>query len=88
MKYAALLAASALMAGAEAKVHKMKMKKIPLDEQLKSYTMHDMSRVLSQKYSKYTRGNQYMETMFSSQGGHKVPVTNYMNAQCMLLIPT
>ena len=83
MKTAAILAAAA-MAGADAKLHKMKMKKISLDEQLKSYTMHDMSRMLGQKYSRYSRGSDYMEEMFSIKGGHKVPVTNYMNAQCML----
>jgi hypothetical protein len=82
MKTAAVVAA-AVLAGAEAKVHKMKMQKISLDEQLKSFTMHDMSRMLGQKYSRYTRGSEYMEEMFSIQGGHKVPVTNYMNAQCM-----
>ena len=84
MKTAAILAA-AVLAGADAKVHKMKLKKVPLDEQLKSYTMHDMSRMLGQKYSRYTRGSEFMEEMFSTKGGHKVPVTNYMNAQCMFL---
>jgi len=81
MKSVAIVAAAILAGGVDAGVHKMKMKKVPLAEQLKSYTMHDMSRTLGHKYSQYTRGQQYMEDVFSIQGGHKVPVTNYMNAQ-------
>jgi len=75
------IAGAMLLAGANAEVHKLKMKKIPLGEQLKSYTMHDMSRMLGQKYARFTAGDEYMQEMFSLKGGHKVPVTNYMNAQ-------
>jgi len=81
MKTTALLAASALLGGTAAKPYKIKMKKVPLAEQLQSYTMHDMAQQLGQKYM---AGNHYLEKVFSNkvpQGGHIVPVTNYMNAQ-------
>jgi saccharopepsin len=82
MKTSAVLTASAVLAGAaNAKPYKLKMQKVPLAEQLKSYTMHDMASQLGQKYM---AGNAYLEQVFSNkkpQGGHIVPVTNYMNAQ-------
>jgi saccharopepsin len=80
MKYTPLVLAAAL-GGADARIHKLKMNKIPLEEQLKAYTMHDMSRMMGAKYAQQNPSHQFWEA-FSSQGsGHKVPVTNYMNAQ-------
>jgi len=75
-----IFAGAVLLAGANAEVHKLKLKKVPLAEQLKDYTMHDMSRMLGQKYARFHHGS-IMDEMFALKGGHKVPVTNYMNAQ-------
>jgi saccharopepsin len=84
MKAAALLAVTAAMAGsASAGVHKMKLSKVPLEEQLKSHSMHDMGKLLSQKYGrKLSRMDMHLKEMFAPQTGHKLPVNNYMNAQC------
>ena len=89
MKTAAIVAATALVGGAAAGKHKMKLKKIPIDEQLKGATMHDFTRQLGQKYLSHTPRDFHIMDMFApasvgtTKGGHKVPVTNYMNAQCM-----
>jgi saccharopepsin len=82
MKSATLLALSAALAPAAAGVHKTKLQKISLDEQLKTHTMHDMTKMLGNKYQRLSPLNRHMQEMFAPQGGHKLPVTNYMNAQC------
>jgi saccharopepsin len=83
MKTSALLAVSAAIATASAEPHRMKLNKISLDEQLKSYTMHDMGHMLAQKYGhKLSATEMRLKEMFSPRAGHKVPVNNYMNAQC------
>jgi hypothetical protein len=84
MKSSTVLALSAAIIPASAGVHKMKLNKISLDEQLKSYTMHDMTKMLANKYHKLSPVDRHMKEMFSPQGGHTVPVNNYMNAQCRL----
>jgi len=84
MKYTPIVL-TAVLAGTEAKLHRMKMQKIPLEEQLKSYTMHDMSRMMGSKYSQENPAHQFWEAFSDIKGGHTVPVTNYMNAQCKRL---
>ncbi|KAF2670853.1 aspartyl proteinase [Microthyrium microscopicum] len=87
MRTAAVAAAAALVGGAAAGTHKMKLNKISLDEQLKGATMHELTRQLGQKYLRHTDRDFHIREMFSSpvskpsKGGHVVPVTNYMNAQ-------
>jgi saccharopepsin len=81
MKYTPVIL-TAVLAGADARIHKMKMSKIPLEEQLKSYTMHDMSRMMGAKYTQQNPSHQFWDAFSTQKGGHKVPVTNYMNAQC------
>jgi saccharopepsin len=81
MKYTPVVLAAAL-AGADARIHKLKMNKVPLEEQLKAYTMHDMSRMLGAKYSHQNPSAQFWDAFTTQKDGHKVPVTNYMNAQC------
>jgi len=83
MKTAALLAVSAALAGsASAGVHKAKLQKVTLDEQLKTYQMHDMGKQLAQKYShKLTGMDMRLKNKFSATAGHTLPVENYMNAQ-------
>jgi len=80
MKYSPIIL-TAMLAGADAKLHKLKMQKIPLEEQLKSYTMHDMSRMMGAKYARDSPSHQFWEAFNTQKGGHRVPVTNYMNAQ-------
>ena len=87
MKATTLVAATTLLGGASAGVHKMKLKKVPLKEQLESVGMNDMSRLLTQKYMSYGSYDKetYVREMFAPRSGHKVPVNNYMNAQCTIL---
>jgi saccharopepsin len=88
MKTAAIVAAAAALAGgAEAGKHRMKLQKVPLEEQLKGATMHDFTRQLGQKYLKSVGRDFQIQQAFAPRGGHVVPVTNYMNAQCMYLPP-
>lgn len=79
MKTAAL--AAVLIGGASAGVHRMKMKKVPLSEQVGSYPMHDMGRLMSQKYLSSNSRDSYIQEVFGQKGGHRVPISNYANAQ-------
>jgi saccharopepsin len=80
MKAAALAALFA--GGASAGVHRMKMEKVTLKEQLEMHSMDEMSQLLGQKYSPNSARDMHMRAMFSPSGGHRVPVTNFANAQC------
>lgn len=82
-----ITAAAALAGGAEAGKHRMKLQKVPLEEQLKGATMHDLTRQLGQKYLK-SADRMHTKEVFTPRGGHRVPVSNYMNAQCMLVCLT
>jgi len=82
MKSTSVVAAAALMGGAAAGTHRMKLNKIPLDEQLKSATMHDLTTQLGQKYLRQSPRDFFRREMMAPTAGHKVPVNNYMNAQC------
>lgn len=84
----ALLTAAALLGSAQAGVHKMKLQKIPLDEQLQSVPINTQMERLSQKYMG-VRPDKHSEAMFSDasihvDGSHPVPISNFMNAQCKL----
>lgn len=81
----ALLTAAALVGSAQAGVHKMKLNKVSLEEQLASYSVEQQVQGLSQKYLG-ARPTSRADVMFSAQapkadGVHPVPVTNFMNAQ-------
>jgi len=83
MKTAAIVTAvAALAGGADAGKHRLKLQKVPLEEQLKGATMHDFTRQLGQKYLKAVGRDFLTKEAFAPRGGHVVPVTNYMNAQC------
>ncbi|ROT35786.1 eukaryotic aspartyl protease [Sodiomyces alkalinus F11] len=84
MKTTALTAA-VLLGSATAEVHKLKLKKIPLAEQLATVPVDIQARQLGQKYMGI-RPENHLDAMFSSKpvqsdGMHLVPVTNFMNAQ-------
>jgi len=89
MKTASVMAAAALLGSASAAIHKMKLQKIPLEEQLKYADIHTHARALGQKYMGPARGSQqHYDEMFRDTSlhadkgdGHDVPITNFLNAQ-------
>jgi len=88
MKNAVLqAAATALLAStASAGVHTMKLKKVPLSEQLEVASFQQMSRHLGQKYMGIRhQGNHrdamFKDTTFKGDGVHPVPISNFLNAQ-------
>ncbi|KAJ9625573.1 aspartic proteinase precursor [Taxawa tesnikishii (nom. ined.)] len=85
MRGTALIAASALLGSASAGVHKMKLKKVPLSEQLENMNIADHAKALGQKYMG-VRPQAHAEEMFKQASvdankGHPVPVSNFLNAQ-------
>ncbi|CAL8577881.1 aspartic proteinase precursor [Xanthoria parietina] len=85
MKRAFILAAGALLGLAEAGVHKMKLQKIPLSEQLEHGDLSTHARALGQKYMGVRPQNHldemFRETSIHQDGSHPVPVSNFLNAQ-------
>ncbi|KAF2088581.1 extracellular aspartic protease [Saccharata proteae CBS 121410] len=86
MKSSMLLAAGALLGSASAGVHKMKLKKVPLGEQLYA-NIGDHVKALSQKYMGTRPQLNSLEDIFKTQpvegidSNHPVPVSNFLNAQ-------
>ncbi|PGH18023.1 vacuolar protease A [Helicocarpus griseus UAMH5409] len=84
MKYSLLLAATALLGTSSAKVHKLKLNKVPLSEQLDNVNIDTHVKALGQKYMG-VRPSQHIEEMFKdtakASGGHSVLVDNFLNAQ-------
>ncbi|KAK8096223.1 vacuolar protease A [Apiospora kogelbergensis] len=82
----ALLTAAALLGSADAAVHKMKLQKIPLADQLESIPIDMQVRGLGQKYMG-GRPESHVEAMFKDttmhtmDKNHPVPISNFMNAQ-------
>ncbi|KAI0531675.1 aspartic peptidase domain-containing protein [Xylaria digitata] len=82
----ALLSAAVLLGSAQAGgVHKMKLQKVPLSEQLETIPIETQIRGLGQKYLG-ARPDSHAEAVF--QGGnlhvdkdHPLPISNFMNAQ-------
>ncbi|KUI61690.1 Vacuolar protease A [Cytospora mali] len=75
---------SAMLFGASAQaagVHKMKIQKIPFEEQLKSFPLQDQVKYLQEKYSGAQNPLGYEEPSMGPTRDHPVPITNYMNAQ-------
>ncbi|KAF4126137.1 hypothetical protein GMORB2_1383 [Geosmithia morbida] len=86
MKLALLGAASLLAGAAQAGVHKMKLNKIPLSEQLAGHSIESQVQALGQKYMGSSRPESRADVIFNtappkSDGIHPVPVSNFMNAQ-------
>ncbi|EOO02014.1 putative vacuolar protease a protein [Phaeoacremonium minimum UCRPA7] len=81
----ALLTAAVLLGSAQAGVHKMKLKKVPLSEQLESVPLETQMKHLGQKYMGI-RPDTHSDAVFREgavqvDGLHPVPVSNFMNAQ-------
>ncbi|KAH7029179.1 aspartic protease [Microdochium trichocladiopsis] len=86
MKGALLTAAAVLLGSANAGVHKMKLKKIPLSEQMETMPLEGQVRGLSQKYLGGRPVDVHSQAIFHDstahiEGGHPVPISNFMNAQ-------
>ncbi|CAI0645175.1 Vacuolar protease A [Colletotrichum fructicola] len=80
-----LLTAAVLLGAAQADVHKLKLKKVPISEQLNAVPIEHQVRSLGQKYMG-ARPQNHADAMFNqkpikSNGEHPVPVSNFMNAQ-------
>jgi len=86
MKGALFAAATLLLGSASAGVHKMKLKKIPLSEQLEYASIDTQMKQLGQKYMGI-RPQSHADEMFkdtsmhTDSGDHIVPVSNFLNAQ-------
>jgi len=82
---ATALAAGALLGSASAGVHKMKLQKVPLSEQLEKYDIGTHVKALGQKYMGVRptghREEMFKDTSIDTSGGHEVPVNNFLNAQ-------
>ncbi|EMF12616.1 aspartyl proteinase [Sphaerulina musiva SO2202] len=79
------LMTSALVAGAQAGVHKMKLQKIPLSEQLEGMNIESQVQRLGQKYmgirAQGRLDEMFKETSVAPEAGHPVAVSNFLNAQ-------
>ncbi len=85
MKLFTLVVSSiALASSAYGAIHKASMQKIPLSEQLKDSTFADHVMHLNNKYRQlFNSKSGYKEQvpLLHVEGGHQVPLTNYLNAQ-------
>ncbi|KAF7714375.1 Vacuolar protease A [Penicillium ucsense] len=81
MKSLTLLTASALLGAASAEVHKLKLNKVPLDEQLNAANIDRHVQSLGQKYMGYRPASSYQDTSIKPESGHNVLVDNFLNAQ-------
>ncbi|MCJ1253953.1 Vacuolar protease A [Lignoscripta atroalba] len=86
MKNALLFAAGAVLGSASAGVHKMKLQKVPLSEQLETMNINTHVKALGQKYMG-VRPQIHRDEMFKDtsihldEDAHPVPVSNFLNAQ-------
>ncbi|ODH53517.1 vacuolar protease A [Paracoccidioides brasiliensis] len=85
MKFSLLLAATTTLLGtSSAKVHKLKLNKISLSQQLDHANIETQVKALGQKYMG-VRPSQHFNEMFKdtskASGGHSVLVDNFLNAQ-------
>ncbi|KAK1753104.1 vacuolar protease A [Echria macrotheca] len=81
----ALLTAAVLLGSTQAASHKLKLKKIPLAEQLESVPIDVQVQHLGQKYMG-VRPQTHADAVFNGMqadatGSHPVPISNFMNAQ-------
>jgi len=91
MKYSNALAAGALLGSASAGVHKMKLTKVPLSEQLENANIGDHVKALGQKYMGVRPqghlSEMFKDTQIHTEEGHPVAVDNFLNAQCEHSLP-
>lgn len=83
----AVVAAAVLLGSANAGMHKLPLKKVSLSEQLEYANIDTHIKHLGQKYMGI-RPQSHIDEMFKDtaihdeKGDHKVPVSNFLNAQC------
>lgn len=82
----ALLTAAVLLGSAQGALHKMKLQKIPLSEQLESVPINTQLEQLGQKYMGVRPRQSHSSAVFNGmvaevKGNHPVPISNFMNAQ-------
>jgi saccharopepsin len=82
----ALLTAAMLLGSAQAGVSKLKLKKVPLSEQLESVFIETQMRHLGQKYMGIRPQQSHADAVFAGaltdvNAKHPVPISNFMNAQ-------
>lgn len=78
MKNSLLLAAGVLAGSASAGVHKMKLQKIPLSEQLLHADIETHVQALGQKYMGPKKNDMVQDTSIKpGESGHPVPVENF-----------
>jgi len=80
-----IAAAAVLLGTANAGIHKLPLKKIPLSEQLAYANIDTHAKHLGQKYMGIRPQSHidemFKETSIHEEAGHKVPVSNFLNAQ-------
>ncbi|KAI9818007.1 MAG: Vacuolar protease A [Phylliscum demangeonii] len=86
MRFTILAAAGMLLASASADLHRVKLKKVPLAEQLQSADFAAQAQGLGRKYMGLRRDGQargvFHETSLKAGGdAHPVPISNFLNAQ-------
>jgi saccharopepsin len=84
MKSLTLLTASALLGSAAAEVHKLKLNKVPLAEQLNTHNIDAHVHNLGQKYMGIRpekHQDLFHDTSLNPASGHNVLVDNFLNAQ-------
>lgn len=83
----ALFAAAALLGSSNAAIHRMPLKKVSLSEQLATANIDTHVKHLGQKYMgirpQSHEEEMFKETSIHADGDHRVPVSNFLNAQCM-----
>ncbi|KAJ5941149.1 hypothetical protein N7516_001317 [Penicillium verrucosum] len=84
MKSFTLLTASALLGSATAEVHRLKLNKVPLSEQLNTHNIDAHVHNLGQKYMGIRpekHQDLFHDTSLNPASGHDVLVDNFLNAQ-------
>ncbi|KOS42005.1 hypothetical protein ACN38_g7139 [Penicillium nordicum] len=84
MKSFTLLTASALLGSAAAEVHRLKLNKVPLSEQLNTHNIDAHVHNLGQKYMGIRpekHQDLFHDTSLNPASGHDVLVDNFLNAQ-------
>lgn len=81
-----ILVAASLLGSAFAGIHKMTLKKVPLEEQLSATNIDNHVKSLAQKYMGYRPAphvdGKFRDTSIKPENGeHNLPISNFMNAQ-------
>jgi len=81
----AIVAAAVLLGAVDAAIHKLPLQKVSLTEQLTHASIDQQKKHLGQKYMGVRpdshAGEMFRETSIHPDGGHTVPVQNFLNAQ-------